>query len=163
MQAGPEDTGLGKESEDRVWWAGKTQSEPLNLSHPLLSQSLGHVRLFTTPCTVTRQALLTTGVSRQEYWSRLPFPSPGDLPDPGIEPRSHSSPALQVDSVPTEPPGKPSVTNGPIHFLTKSLKSKQSELGLLSPAIGPDMPITKAGISMDASLKPAQLEAFSLC
>ena len=45
------------------------------------------------------------GFSRQEYWSGLPFPSPGDLPDPGIEPRS---PALQADSLPAEPPGKPS-------------------------------------------------------
>ena len=44
------------------------------------------------------------GFSGQEYWSGLPFPSPGDLPDPGIEPRS---PALQADSLPSEPPGKP--------------------------------------------------------
>ena len=44
------------------------------------------------------------GFSRQEYWSGLPFPSPGDLPDPGIEPRS---PALQADTLPSEPPGKP--------------------------------------------------------
>ena len=43
------------------------------------------------------------GFSRQEYWSGLPFPSPGDLPNPGIEPQS---PALQVDSLPVEPPGK---------------------------------------------------------
>ena len=42
--------------------------------------------------------------SRQEYWSGLPFSSPGDIPDPGIEPWS---PALQADSLPTEPPGKP--------------------------------------------------------
>ena len=42
--------------------------------------------------------------SRQEYWSRLPCPLPGDLPNPGVEPRS---PALQVDSLPSEPPGKP--------------------------------------------------------
>ena len=42
--------------------------------------------------------------SRQEYWSGLPFPSPGDLPDPGIEPRS---PALQADALTSEPPGKP--------------------------------------------------------
>ena len=42
--------------------------------------------------------------SRQEYWSRLPFPSPGDLPDPGIEPRA---PALWADALPSEPPGKP--------------------------------------------------------
>ena len=47
------------------------------------------------------------GLSRQEYWSGLPFPSPGDLPNPGIEPRS---PTLQVDSFPAEPPGKPKNT-----------------------------------------------------
>ena len=45
--------------------------------------------------------------SREEYWSGLPFPSPGDLPDPGIKPRS---PALRVDPLPTEPPGKPEAT-----------------------------------------------------
>ena len=46
------------------------------------------------------------GIFRQEYWSGLPFPSPGDLPNPGIEP---GSPALQVDSLLSEPPGKPTV------------------------------------------------------
>ena len=52
-----------------------------------------------TPWMVAHQAPLSMGFSRQEYWSRLPFPSPGDLPDPGIEPRS---PVLQADSLPTE-------------------------------------------------------------
>ena len=52
-----------------------------------------------TPWTVAYQALLYMGFSRQEYCSGLPFPSPGDLPDPGIEPRS---PALQADSSPTD-------------------------------------------------------------
>ena len=52
-----------------------------------------------TPWTVACQALLSMGFSRQEYWSGLPFPSPGDLPNPGIKPRS---PAFQVDSLPTE-------------------------------------------------------------
>ena len=51
---------------------------------------------------VARQAPLSMGFSRQEYWSGLPFPSPGDLANTGIEPRS---PALQADSLPTEPPG----------------------------------------------------------
>ena len=51
-----------------------------------------------------QQAPLSMGFSRQEYWSGLPFPSPGDFPDPGIKPRS---PALQADSLPSEPPGKP--------------------------------------------------------
>ena len=51
-------------------------------------------------------APLSMGFSRQEYWSGLPFPSPGDLPDPGIEPMSPASPALQVDSLLTEPYAK---------------------------------------------------------
>ena len=53
--------------------------------------------------TVAYQAPPSMGFSRQEYWSGLPFPSPGDLPDPGIEPRS---PALQADALISEPPGK---------------------------------------------------------
>ena len=67
-------------------------------------KSLSCVRLFATPWTATYQATLTMGFPRQEYWSGLPFPSPGDLPDAGIEPRS---PALQADTLPSEPPGKP--------------------------------------------------------
>ena len=66
-------------------------------------KSLSRVRLFVTPWMVAYQAPLSIGFSRQEYWSRLPFPSPGDLPKPGIEPRS---PTLQVESLPSEPPGK---------------------------------------------------------
>ena len=58
---------------------------------------------FATPWTVAHRAPLSMGFSSQEYWSGLPFPSPGDLPDPGIKPRS---PALQADSLPSEPPGK---------------------------------------------------------
>ena len=55
---------------------------------------------FVIPWTVAHQTPLSTEFSRQEYWSGLPFPSPGDLPDPGIEP---GSPTLQVDSLPTKP------------------------------------------------------------
>ena len=65
---------------------------------------LSRVRLFATPWTVAYQASPSMGFSRQECWSGLPFPSPGDLPNPGIEPRS---PALQADALPSEPPGKP--------------------------------------------------------
>ena len=61
-----------------------------------------------TPWTVARQASLPMGFSRQEYWSGLPFPSPGDLPDPGIEPRS---PALQAYSLLTELQGKLTVAD----------------------------------------------------
>ena len=64
---------------------------------------LSRVRLIATPWTVAYEAPPSMGFSRQEYWSGLPFPSPGDLPDPGIEPRS---PALQADTLPSEPPGK---------------------------------------------------------
>ena len=53
-----------------------------------------HVRFFVTPWTVAHQAPLSIGFSRQEYWSGLPFPTPGDLPDPGIKPTSLRSPAL---------------------------------------------------------------------
>ena len=56
---------------------------------------LSHVQLFATPWTVARQAPLSMGFPRLEYWSGLPFPIPGDLLDPGIEPRS---PALQADT-----------------------------------------------------------------
>ena len=66
---------------------------------PLLS----HVRLSPTPWTIAGLAPLSMEFSRQEYWSGLPFPSPGDLPDPGIE---HRSPALQADSISSKPPGK---------------------------------------------------------
>ena len=55
-----------------------------------------------TPWTVARQAPLSMGFSRQEYWSGLPFPPPGDLPYPGIEPESPMSPALQTHSLPAE-------------------------------------------------------------
>ena len=51
-------------------------------------KSLGRVQLYATPWTIAYQVLLSMGFSRQEYWSGLPFPSPGDLPNPGIEPGS---------------------------------------------------------------------------
>ena len=68
---------------------------------------LSCILFFATTGTLARQAPLSMGFSRQEYWSGLPFPPPGDLPDPGIEPRSPVSPALQADCLPDEPSGKP--------------------------------------------------------
>ena len=65
---------------------------------------LSCVQLFATPWTVAYQAPLSMGFSRQEYWSGLPFPPPGDLPNPGIKPRS---PELQADALPSEPSGEP--------------------------------------------------------
>ena len=61
---------------------------------------------FCSPSTVAHQAPLSTGFSRQEYWSGLPFSPPGNLPNPGMEHASLSSPALQADSLPLVPPGK---------------------------------------------------------
>ena len=74
-----------------------------------LSLYLSRVRLFATPWTVAHQAPLSMGFSRQEYWSGLPFPSPGDLPNPGFEPRS---PALWADALTAELPGKPPFPSG---------------------------------------------------
>ena len=64
------------------------------------AQLLSCVQLFATPWTVACQAPLSVGFPRQEYWSGLPFPSLGTLPDPGIK---HRSPTLQADSLPYEP------------------------------------------------------------
>ena len=66
--------------------------------------SLSRIQLFVTPQTVAYQAPLSMGLSRQEYWSGLPFCSPGDLPDPGIEP---TSPALANRFFTAKPPGNP--------------------------------------------------------
>ena len=70
-------------------------------------KSLSRVRLFATPWTLAYQDPQSMGFSRQEYWSGLPFPSPGDIPDQGIEP---GSPALQADALPSEPPGSPALS-----------------------------------------------------
>ena len=69
-----------------------------------VSHSFSRIQLFVTPWTVAHQAPLSMELSRQEYWSGLPFPPPGDLPDPGIEPMS---PAMAGRFFTTEPPGKP--------------------------------------------------------
>ena len=69
-------------------------------------QLLGHVQLFATPWTVAHQAPLSMGFFRQEYWSGFPFPSPGDLPDPGVE---STSPVSAGGFFTTVPPGKSSI------------------------------------------------------
>ena len=85
---------------------------------------ISHVQLFVTPW--TRQSM---EFSRPEYWSEKPFPSPGDLPNPGIEPRS---PALQVDSLPAEPPGKTKNTGvGSLSLLQWIFLTQLSNQGLL--------------------------------
>ena len=63
--------------------------------------------------------------TRSEYWSGQPFPSPGDLPNPGIEPRS---PALQADSLPAEPQGKPNYSELPLNFAITTLQKLEQEI-----------------------------------
>ena len=69
---------------------------------------------FATPWTIALEAPLSMGFSRQEYWSRLPFPPPGDLPDPGIE---LAYPELAGDSLPLSPKGSPKMTKQNIDLL----------------------------------------------
>ena len=97
------------DSKKSKWMLGRKWKKSIgkwNCIYPwkVKVKSLSHVWLFATPWTVAHQARLSIEFSRQEYWSGLPFPSPGDLPDAGIEPRF---PALQADTLPSEPPGKP--------------------------------------------------------
>ena len=67
-------------------------------------KSLSHARLFLSPWTIAYHTPPSMGFSRQEYWNGLPFPSPGSLPNPGIEP---GSPELQTDTLLSEPQGSP--------------------------------------------------------
>ena len=77
-----------------------------DLPSPVKVKLLNHVRLFATLWTIACKTPPSIGFSRQEYWSGFPFPSPGDLPDPGIQ---LGSPALQTDSLPSGPPRNPRV------------------------------------------------------
>ena len=97
-----------REGPGRLWSAeGSPVYWPHLLYHVELSR-LSHVQLFVTPWTVAHQAPLTMGFSRQEYWSRLPFPSPGNLPDPEIESLPLVPPLSQEKSNPgpPHPPGE---------------------------------------------------------
>ena len=105
-------------------------------------KSLSRVWLFATWWTVAYKASPSMGFSRQEYWSGLPFPSPGDLPDPGIEP---GSPALQADALTSEPPGKP--------LAAAAAKSLQSYPTLCDPIDG-----SPPGSSVSGILQARTLE-----
>ena len=82
--------------------------------HSPCAQSLSHVQLFAIPWTVAHQAPLSMELSRQEYWSGLPFPHPRALPDPGIKPVCLASPALVGGFFTIEPPGEPLDNHGNI-------------------------------------------------
>ena len=90
-----------------------------------------HVQLSGTPWTIAYQAPPSMGLSRQEHWSGLPFPSPGDLPNPGIEPWS---PALQTNALPSELPGKPMLITANA-TVVKSLLADAGDTGSI-PGLG---------------------------
>ena len=103
--------------------------------------SLNLVQLFATPWAVTYQAPPSMGFSRQEYWSGVPFPSPGNHPNPRIKPRS---PAWQADSLTSEPPGKPSkaetMTNTHTQTLRHSHIPKPTDLRIQSIPVSWGLP-----------------------
>ena len=92
-------------------------------NHEAKVKSLSHVRLFVTPWTVAHQAPLSMGFSRQDYWSGLPFPSPGDLPDPGVEP---GSPALQAFYCLSHQGSQ----SRPLHVIDRTAAGLEEALGL---------------------------------
>ena len=110
------------------YWSGVGVTGPIfnsqSLSLPtcvkVKVKSLSRVWLSAGLWTVAHQAPLSMGFSRQEYWSGLPFPSPGDLPHPGIEPRS---PTLQADALTSAPPGKPCIVSSKSLHLSEILFS----------------------------------------
>ena len=106
----------------------------VNIMSVLCAESLSHVQLFATPWTVAHQAPLSMGFSRQEYWSGLPFPPPGDLPDPGIEPACPVSLAMARVFFTTEPPAKK--TSQTPSLLSKSTWSRDfSRTGCFPPTV----------------------------
>ena len=110
MEASKETYTLRRQKKSALWFNLIINSDSgLKLHVKVKVKSLSHVRPFVMLWTVAHQAPPSMGFSRWEYWSGLPFPSPRDLPNPGIEPRS---PTLQADALTSEPPGKPSNSIG---------------------------------------------------
>ena len=103
------------------------------LSRPVVSDPLW-------PCTPARQVSLSMGFSRQEYWGGLPYPSPGDLPNPGT---AHRSPALQADYLPSEPPEKPTrLPLGRVRQTPRSTTCHPSGVCLFARRLPPQVSIT---------------------
>ena len=112
-------------SKGHMWREGTNWETERNI-HTLHCAMLSCDRLFVIPWTRARQAPLSMGFSRQAYWSELPCPPLGDLPNPGIKPRS---PALQAGSLPSQPPGKPKNTGvGGLSLLQGIFSTQESNL-----------------------------------
>ena len=108
------------------------------------AQSLSCVWLFGTPWTAAHQALLSMGFPRQEYWSGLPFPTPGDLPNTGIEPTSLASPASAGRLFITVPPGKPGWSEFTGQLESPQIKKKKKRNTL--------MPFAATGMDLEISI-----------
>ena len=126
-------------------------------------KSLSHVQLFATPWIVTYQAPPTMGFSGQECWSGLPFPSPGDLPDPGMEP------ALKADASPSEPRGKPAGRMESKTSFTRRGAGKTQNLTLqcylgVSPSLSPPSNqglLSKMSLASSPCLSPSPTSCSS--
>ena len=136
------------------------------------------VRFFVAPWTVAHQAPLSMGFSRQEHWSGLPFPSPGDLPDPEIEPRS---PTLQADALISEPPGTRPYLTGASQLALTSLVAQTvkclptmreaqvqsrvlpSPADLPNPGIEPGFPTSEPPGKSAPPGSPSQICSLVLC
>ena len=108
----PKPQAQGCTETDTGLHASPLPSRPHHVPRTALCWALSRVRLFATPWTAAHQVPLSMGLSRQEYWRGLPFPTPEDPPDPGIEPASLASPTLAGGFFTIVPPGKPPTTPG---------------------------------------------------
>ena len=122
-------------------------------------KSLSHVRIFVTPWTVAYHSPLSMGFSREEYWSGLTFPSPENIPDPGIEPGPPSEPPWKSTSLPRpwDSPGKN--TGVGCHFLLQSRKVKsESEVAQPCPTLRDPMDCSLPGSSVHGIFQARVLE-----
>ena len=140
-----------------VYWAKHERSNLENYQTTKCCAVLSHVQIFATPWIVTCQVPLSMAYSRQEYRSGLPFLSPGDLPDPGIEPASPVSPALQADSLPSKPSGYP--------FLRiDRLITHRGQSGHIGPAGGRSVaPVMCVPVGLSVCLTPTWCGPATLC
>ena len=141
-------------NETLTHWSGSSENTKQDkyqlfiCVYTCMLRRFSRVWLFVTPWTVAHQAPLSMGFSRQEYWSGLLFPSPGNLPDPGIEPRS---PALEADVLTSEPPEKPNCSKPKIK--TKCLKKQDERRHFTYKR-------TRIRITVDLSSKTMQLRRW---
>ena len=119
----PRQSGHNENEQNLVTYAKNGKSSQILVWSEV--KSFSRVQLFATPWTVAHQAPPSMEFSRQEYWSGLPFPSPGDLPNPGIEP---GSPALQADTLPSELPGKPQTNQTTNQMWTQNKNSSDKQV-----------------------------------